>query len=268
MLFVFIYGELHRPSFVSCFNEEMYFVMSLNLELNKIENPGLVQQEQIKYRKHADFYAPVGFAFFAFVVSCFRSFGSTAVHSLFSLADLETRQHEFLLALQGLSPMDLSTCSQFCRQSSDRLGHVVAKNSVVRLFLGVLRISLPQPVGPIPSSFLPQNCPGLADSFSPPILLTYASLGSLPPFVLLFLCPFSMMSRCSFLTSFERYWPLLSFCNETPLSLTTEILNFSFPLSGTGLCSLLVMTRTVFDCFGNEAIKIQWRRTALRYVLK
>ena len=34
---------------------------------DKIENPGLVQQEQIKNRKHADFYAPIGFAFFPFV---------------------------------------------------------------------------------------------------------------------------------------------------------------------------------------------------------
>ncbi len=57
---------------------------------NKIENPGLVQQEQIKNRKQADFYAPTGFAFFAFVVSCFGSFGPTAVRCLFSLADPET----------------------------------------------------------------------------------------------------------------------------------------------------------------------------------
>jgi hypothetical protein len=30
---------------------------------NKVENPGLVQQ--IKNRKHAEFYAPIGLAFFA-----------------------------------------------------------------------------------------------------------------------------------------------------------------------------------------------------------
>jgi hypothetical protein len=46
---------------------------------NKIENPGLVQQEQIKNSKHADFYAPIGFDIFPFVVSCFGSFGPTAV---------------------------------------------------------------------------------------------------------------------------------------------------------------------------------------------
>ena len=61
---------------------------------NKLENLSLVQQEQIKITKHADFYAPIGFAFFPFVVSCFGSFGPTAAVSfLFSLADLEFRRH-------------------------------------------------------------------------------------------------------------------------------------------------------------------------------
>jgi hypothetical protein len=44
---------------------------------DKIENSILVIQEQIKIRKHADFYAPIGFAFFAFVVSRFGSFGNS-----------------------------------------------------------------------------------------------------------------------------------------------------------------------------------------------
>ena len=45
-------------------------------------DPGLVQQEVVKNRKHAAFYAPTGFAFFAFlalVASCFGSLGPTAV---------------------------------------------------------------------------------------------------------------------------------------------------------------------------------------------
>ncbi len=46
---------------------------------NKIENPTLVQQEKIKNLKHADFYVPIGFAFFAFVVSCFGFYGPAAV---------------------------------------------------------------------------------------------------------------------------------------------------------------------------------------------
>jgi hypothetical protein len=92
------------------------------------------------------------------------------------------RQHESLLACQGFPSLDPSTRSQFraiCyRQSSARLGHAVAKASVMRL-LGVPRLPLPQP---IPSSFLARHCPGPADSFSPPIPLTYASsLGSLHP---------------------------------------------------------------------------------------
>ena len=105
--------------------------------ISKIENPGLVQQEQIKNRKHAPFYAPFGFAFFAFVVSCFGSFGPTAVRCIFSLADLELWQHESLLASPGFPPMDPSARSQFraiCyRQTSARICHAVAKASVLRL---------------------------------------------------------------------------------------------------------------------------------------
>ena len=41
-----------------------------------LENSDLVQEEQIKNR---NFYAPIGFAFFPFVVSCFGSFGPFAV---------------------------------------------------------------------------------------------------------------------------------------------------------------------------------------------
>jgi hypothetical protein len=44
---------------------------------DKIVSPILVLQEHIKIRKHADFYAPFGFAFSAFVVSCFGSFGNS-----------------------------------------------------------------------------------------------------------------------------------------------------------------------------------------------
>ena len=69
---------------------------------DKIENPGLVQQEQIKINKHAAFYSPIGYAFFPFVVSCFGSFGPHAVLCLFSLADLELQQHDSFLARQGL----------------------------------------------------------------------------------------------------------------------------------------------------------------------
>ena len=105
---------------------------------DKIENPGLVMQEQIKNQKHADFYAPIGFAFFAFVVSCFGSFGPTAVRCLFPLADLELRQHDSQLARQCLPPMlDPSARSQFraiCyRQISARIGQAVAKATVMRL---------------------------------------------------------------------------------------------------------------------------------------
>ena len=100
---------------------------------------------------------------------------------IFSLADLELRQHESLLASQGLPPMEPSARSQFraiCyRQTSARIGHAVAKASVMRL-LGVPRLPLPHL---IPSYALARNRPGPADSFSPPFPFTYASsLGSLP----------------------------------------------------------------------------------------
>ena len=63
------------------------------------------------------------------------------------------------------------------RQTSARIGHAVAKASVMRL-LGVPRLPLPHL---IPSYALARNRPGPADSFSPSLPHTYASsLGSLP----------------------------------------------------------------------------------------
>ena len=47
-------------------------LVSCNLQTQ--ETPSLVQQEHIKDRKHAASYAPLGFSFFAFVVSCFESY--------------------------------------------------------------------------------------------------------------------------------------------------------------------------------------------------
>lgn len=167
---------------VSLVNSQGTWTPAINRNKNKLENPTLLQQEAIKDKKHADFYAPIGFAFFAFVVSCFGSFGPTAVRCLFSLADLELRHHDSLLARQGLPPMlDPSARSQFraisYRQISARIGHAVAKASVMRL-LGVPRLPLPPFV---PHARLARNCPGPADCFSPPIPLSYASfLSSFP----------------------------------------------------------------------------------------
>jgi hypothetical protein len=78
--------------------------------------------------------------------------------------------------------MDPSARSQYravsYRQSSARIGHAVAKASVIRI-LGVPRLPLLQL---LPSALLARNCPGPADSFSLPVPLTYASsLSSLPP---------------------------------------------------------------------------------------
>ncbi len=166
---------------VSLVNSQGTWTSATSRNKVKFENPGLVLQEQIKNWKHSNFYAPIGFVFFAFVVSCFASFGPTAVQCLFSLADLESRQHESSLARQNLPPMDPSARSQFyaiCyRQISACISHTVAKASVMHL-LGVPRLQLPSPV---PRYALAQNCPGQADSFSHPVILSYASsLQSLP----------------------------------------------------------------------------------------
>jgi hypothetical protein len=67
--------------------------------------------QEDKSHKHAPFYAPIGFAFFALVISCFGSIGPTAGRCIFSLADLEMRQHESLLACQGLCTKGFTTCS-------------------------------------------------------------------------------------------------------------------------------------------------------------
>ena len=83
---------------VSLVNSQGTWTPARSRHKDKIENPGLVQQEQIKINKHAAFYSPIGYAFFSFVVSCFGSFGPTAVRCLFSLADLKLLQHgSFLL---------------------------------------------------------------------------------------------------------------------------------------------------------------------------
>ena len=55
---------------------------------DKLENPSLAQEEQIKIHKHAAFYPPIGFAFFPFGVSYFGSLGPMAIRCLFSLAEL------------------------------------------------------------------------------------------------------------------------------------------------------------------------------------
>jgi hypothetical protein len=134
---------------------------------DKIENPGLLQ-EHFKNEKHTAFYSPIGFAFPSFVVSCFGTLGPTAVRCLYSLADLELRQHEAFLSRQNLAPIDPSARSQFraisYRQISARIGLAVAKASVMRL-LSIARLPSPSFV---PRSLLARNCPGLADSVSQP----------------------------------------------------------------------------------------------------
>ena len=82
----------------------------------------------------------------------------------------------FYAGLVG-SPWKLepSARSQFCalsyRQISACIDQAVAKASVMRL-LGIPRLPMQQLV---PRSVLARNCPGPADSLSPPVLPSYTS---------------------------------------------------------------------------------------------
>ena len=148
-----------------------------NVQRNKIENPGLDQQEQIKINKHGPFYSPIGYSFLPFVASCFGSFGPTAVRSLFSLADLELRRHNDYRRQQGLDALeDPAARSQFralCyRQISARIGNAVAKATVMRLLV-IPRLPVPIPVD---RTLLARNRPGPADSFSPSCPSSLSSL--------------------------------------------------------------------------------------------
>jgi hypothetical protein len=59
----------------SLVNSQDTWSSAISRHKNKLENPSLVQQENIKDRKHAAVYAPLGFSFFAFVVSCLDLLG-------------------------------------------------------------------------------------------------------------------------------------------------------------------------------------------------
>jgi hypothetical protein len=86
---------------------------------DKSENPVLLLQEQIKNQIHAAFY--IGFAFPPFVVSCFGTFGITAVCCLYSLANLELLQHEAFLVRQHLAPLAQQILSPLLFVLAERL---------------------------------------------------------------------------------------------------------------------------------------------------
>ncbi len=92
-----------------------------------------------------------------------------------SLLLIGNYEHNSLLARRGLPPLlDPSARSQFraiCYgQTSARMGLAGAKASVMRL-LEAPRLPLPPPVS---RAALARSCPGPADSFSPPLPLSYA----------------------------------------------------------------------------------------------
>ena len=164
-------NRLYRSDFildvktVSVVNGHGVWTPAFNVDKGKVTNLGLLQQEEVKNRKHGPFYAPIGFAFLPFVTSCFGSFGPTATRFLFALAHLELIRHDDSRHRQGLDPLvDPSARSQYralCyRHLTARLGHAVAKATVMRL-LALPHLPLHHP----PDRYsLAQNRPGPADS--------------------------------------------------------------------------------------------------------
>ena len=121
-------NHLYRSDFildvktVSVVNGHGVWTPAFNVDKGKVTNLGLLQQEEVKNRKHGPFYAPIGFAFLPFVTSCFGSFGPTATRFLFALANLELLRHDESRQRQGLDPLvDPSALSQYCALCLDIL---------------------------------------------------------------------------------------------------------------------------------------------------
>ena len=76
-----------------------------NANTNQFDNPGMLDAEQTKYRKHEDRYTHTGYSFVAFVCSSFGALGPSSIRYLWALAMLELRQHEALRQKQGLDPL-------------------------------------------------------------------------------------------------------------------------------------------------------------------
>ena len=98
----------------------------------------LEASEKHKDSKHGPFYSPIGFSFVPFAASCFGRLGPTAIRFLAALAQFKLARHDQWFISQGLNPfMDPSARAQYrqlCfRQSSARLGHAIAKATVMRL---------------------------------------------------------------------------------------------------------------------------------------
>ena len=134
-----------------------------NANTNQFDNPGMVDAEQTKYRKHEAQYAHTGYSFVAFVCSSFGALGPSAIRYLWALAMLELRQHEVLRQKQGLDPLIESERAQYranCyRSSTARVAAAMAKATVMRLS-GTPSIPV---VDQVPRQQLAHNLPGISD---------------------------------------------------------------------------------------------------------
>ena len=134
-----------------------------NANTNQFDNPGMLDAEQTKYRKHEAQYAHTGYSFVAFVCSSFGALGPSAIRYLWALAMLELRQHEALRQKQGLDPLIESERAQYranCyRSSTARVAAAMAKATVMRLS-GTPSIPV---FDQVPRQLLAHNLPGISD---------------------------------------------------------------------------------------------------------
>ena len=134
-----------------------------NANTNQFDNSGMLDAEQIKYRKHEAQYTHTGYSFVAFVCSSFGALGPSAIRYLWALAMLELRQHEALRQKQGLDPLIESERAQYranCyRSSTARVAAAMAKATVMRLS-GTPSIPV---IDQVPRQQLAHNLPGISD---------------------------------------------------------------------------------------------------------
>jgi hypothetical protein len=113
---------------------------SLNPQLGYCVDSTLAQQEEAKIKMHVPHYDYIVHRglLCCFVASCFGVLGAASSRMLMALASLKLRQHQAYRSRSGHDPLPEEPAhSQFpaicIRQSSARLGHASARDTVQRL---------------------------------------------------------------------------------------------------------------------------------------